>query len=258
MAEFDARTPAIARVYDYLLNGKDNFAVDREAAERLMAAQPRVADMVRQNRQFLARAVTWAANQGISQFIDLGCGMPTVPNTHETAGAVTADARVAYVDNDPVVLSHLRALTAKGSAGLTVIDGDVREPDNVLAAVAAGIDLSAPACLLLGWVLHFFAPGPARDLVARYAAALAPGSYVVLSAGRGEGDAADRGTDTYSANVVRVYNHSAAEFTSFFGPLELVPPGVVDARDWRAGWERPVELRPSGGQTIVGVARAGQ
>ena len=98
-----------------------------------------------------------------------------------------------------------------------------------------------------------FAPGAARDLVARYAAALAPGSYIVLSAGRGDSDAADQGFGAYSAGAVRVYNHSLPEFTSFFGPLELVPPGVVDAREWRPDWEQPVRLPPRDGQVIVGV-----
>ena len=127
MADFDPRTPSIARVYDYLLNGKDHFAADREVAERLLAVAPLTADVTRENRQFLARAVTWAANQGISQFIDLGCGMPTVPNTHETALGITTGAHVAYVDNDAVVLSHLRALAAQGNPGVTVVDGDVRD-----------------------------------------------------------------------------------------------------------------------------------
>jgi O-methyltransferase involved in polyketide biosynthesis len=119
--------------------------------------------------------VAWTATQGIRQFIDLGCGMPTAPNTHQTARAIAADARVAYLDNDPVVLSHLHALVAKGDPGVTVVDGDVREVAAVLAAVAAGVDLSAPVCLLMGYLLHFFAPDAARDLVARYAAVLAPG-----------------------------------------------------------------------------------
>src|SRR5258708_19704963 len=109
--DFDASTPSIARVYDYLLNGKDNFAADREVAEKLLAVAPLTADVTRENRQFLARAVTWAANQGISQVIDLGCGMPTVPNTHETAQATTPAARVPYLYNTPVVLPHRTALT---------------------------------------------------------------------------------------------------------------------------------------------------
>jgi O-methyltransferase involved in polyketide biosynthesis len=257
VADFDPNTPSIARVYDYLLDGKDNFAVDREAAQRLMALAPLTVEVTRENRQFLARAVTWAANQGITQFIDLGCGMPTTPNTHETARAICADARVAYLDNDVVVLSHLRALTAKGNPGVTVVDGDVREVATILDAVAAGTDPSAPACLLMGFLLHFFAPDAARDLVARYVAALAPGSYVVLSVGRSDSDETGRGFGSYSSGVTQVHNHSVADFASFFGPLELVPPGVVDAREWRPGWEQAVHLPPREGQAIVGVARVG-
>jgi O-methyltransferase involved in polyketide biosynthesis len=257
VADFDPNTPSIARVYDYLLDGKDNFAADREVAERLLAVAPLTAEVTRENRQFLSRAVTWAANQGISQFVDLGCGMPTAPNTHETARAVTPDARVAYVDNDAVVLSHLRALAAKGDPGVTVVDGDVREADAILDAVAAGVDLTAPTCLLMVYLLHFFAPDAARDLVARYVTALAPGSYVVLSVGRADGEAAKKGFSAYSSGGTQVYNHSVPEFASFFGSLELVPPGVVDAREWRPDWEQPVRFPPREGQVIVGVARIG-
>jgi hypothetical protein len=178
-------------------------------------------------------------------------------NTHETARAISAGARVAYVDNDAVVLSHLRALAAKGNPGVTVVDGDVSEVATILDAVAAGIDLSAPACLLMGFLLHFSAPDAARDLVARYAAALAPGSYVVLSVGRADGEEAKEGFGTYSAGPAQVYNHSVPDFASFFGPLELVPPGVVDAREWCPDWEQAVHLRPRDGQVIVGVARVG-
>ena len=176
MPGFDPTTPSIARVYDYLLNGKDNFAVDREVAERLLAVAPLTVEVTRENRQFLARAVTWTANQGISQFIDLGCGVPTAPNTHETARAVIPGARVAYVDNDAVVLSHLLALVAKGDPGVTVIDGDVREADKILSAVAAGIDLTVPACLMMGYLLHFFPVDAARDLVASTSRRWRPGA----------------------------------------------------------------------------------
>jgi O-methyltransferase involved in polyketide biosynthesis len=164
---------------------------------------------------------------------------------------------VAYVDNDAVVLSHLRALAAKGNPGVTVVDGDVNEVATILDAVATGIDLSAPACLLMGFLLHFFAPDAARDLVARYAAALASGSYVVLSVGRADGEEAKEGFGTYSAGPAQVHNHSVPDFASFFGPLELVPPGVVDAREWRPDWEQAVHLPPRDGQVIVGVARVG-
>ncbi len=257
MADFDPSTPSIARVYDYLLGGKDNFAADREVAQKLLAVAPLTIKVTRENRQFLAQAVTWAARRGISQFIDVGCGMPTVPSTHLTARAVIPGARVAYIDNDPVVLSHLRALAADGDPGVTVVDGDVREVSTVLDAVAAGIDLTAPACLLMGYLLHFFPPDAARDLVAGYVAALAPGSYIVLSAGRADGEEAKAGFGAYSSGAARVYNHSVPEFASFFGPLELVPPGVVDGRAWQPDSEWPVHVPPREGQVIVGVARVG-
>jgi O-methyltransferase involved in polyketide biosynthesis len=256
VADFDPRTPSIARVYDYLLDGKDNFAVDRDVALKLLAVAPIAAEVMRENRQFLARATRWAAEQGITQFIDLGCGMPTVPNTHQSAQAVTPDAHVAYVDIDAVVLAHLRALAAQGNPGVTVIDGDVREVSVILDAIAPGIDLTRPACLSMGALLHFFQPDDARDLVARYAAALAPGSYVVLSVGRADGDEESRGFGTYSsAGAAQVYNHSVAEFTGFFGPLTLVPPGVSDAREWHPDDDQPVPPPPRPGQALVGVAR---
>jgi hypothetical protein len=257
VADFDPTTPSIARVYDYLLNGTDNFAVDRVVAGRLLAAAPLAAEVMRENRQFLARAVTWAARQGIGQFIDLGCGMPTVPNTHQTAWAVAPGARVAYVDNDAVVLERLRELRVAGNSGVTVVDGDVREVAVILDAVRAGVDLSAPACLSMGALLHFFPPDAARDLVASYVAGLAPGSYVVLTVGRGDSDEADKGFGAYSSGAVQVYNHPVPEFISFFGPLPLVPPGAVDARAWVAGAERPETFPPRPGQSLVGVARVG-
>jgi hypothetical protein len=255
VADFDAQIPASARIYDYLLGGKDNFAADREVGDKLLAVAPLTVEVTRENRQFLARAVTWVAQQGIGQFVDLGCGMPTVPNTDGTARQIVPDARVAYVDNDPVVLAHLRALAAHGNPGVTVVDGDARQPGPILDAVAAGVDLSAPVCLLMGFLLHFFDPADARDLVARYVAVLAPGSYVVLSVGRGDSDAADNGFGAYSSGGIPVHNHSVADFTSFFGGLELVPPGVVDSRVWQPGSDQPVHLPPRDGQVIVGVAR---
>jgi O-methyltransferase involved in polyketide biosynthesis len=258
VADFDPSAPSIARVYDYLLDGKDNFAVDRDVALKLLAVAPIAADVMRENRQFLARATRWAAENGISQFIDLGCGMPTVPNTHQTAQAVTPGAHVAYVDIDAVVLAHLRALAEQGNQDVTVIEGDVREVAAILDATGPGIDLARPACLSIGALLHFFPPDDARDLVARYAAALAPGSYVVLSVGRADGDEESRGFGTYSsAGAAQAYNHSVAEFTSFFGPLALVPPGVIDAREWHPDDGQPVPPPPRPGQALVGVARVG-
>jgi O-methyltransferase involved in polyketide biosynthesis len=256
VADFDPHAPSIARVYDYLLDGKDNFAVDRDVALKLLAVAPIAAEVMRENRQFLARATRWAAGNGIGQFIDLGCGMPTAPNTHQSAQAVVPDAHIAYIDTDAVVLAHLRALAAQGNPGVTVIDGDVREVAVILDAISPGIDLSRPACLSMGALLHFFTPDDARDLVARYVAALAPGSYVVLSVGRADGDEESRGFGTYSsAGAAQAYNHSVAEFTGFFGPLALVPPGVIDAREWHPDGDQAGPPPPRPGQALVGVAR---
>jgi O-methyltransferase involved in polyketide biosynthesis len=256
VADFDPTVPSIARVYDFLLDGKDNFAVDREVAEKLLAVAPSAAEVMRENRQFLARAATWAAENGIRQFIDLGSGMPTAPNTHQSAQAVAADAHVAYIDTDAVVLAHLRALAAQGNPGVTVVDGDARQIAVILDAIGDAIDLTQPACLILGALLHFFPVDAARDLVAGYVAALAPGSYLVLSVGRTDDNDTAQGFGTYSSSgTAQAYNHSVAEFTSFFGPLTLVPPGVVDARQWHpdGGRSHPLSSRP--GQALVGVAR---
>jgi hypothetical protein len=256
VADFDPTTPSIARVYDYLLNGKDNFAVDRDVALKLLAVAPIAAEVMRENRQFLARATRWAAEQGITQFIDLGCGMPTTPNTHQSAQAISKQAHVAYVDTDPVVLAHLRALAAQGNPAVTVIDGDVREVGAILDATRPGIDLSQPACLVMGALLHFFTADAARDLVAAYLPKLAPGSYVVLSVGRADGDAEAKGFGTYSSTgAAQAYNHSVAEFASFFGSLPLVEPGVADARAWHPDEEQTAPLPPRPGQSLVGVAR---
>jgi O-methyltransferase involved in polyketide biosynthesis len=252
---FDPHTPSIARVYDYLLGGKDHLAADREIGEELVAIYPGVRDLVEANRRFLARAVDWAADQGVGQFIDLGCGMPTEPSTHETAQAVRPGALVAYVDTDPVALAHRRAFAEHGNDAVTVAGGDARDVAGVIKAVSPGIDVSAPVCLVMGCLLHFFAADEARDLVAAYAAALAPGSYLVLSVSRGDGSRADAYLSAYSVGVAQAYNHTAEEIAGFFGELPLVPPGVVVARDWhpdtgemRSG---PLDLE----QMIVGVAR---
>jgi O-methyltransferase involved in polyketide biosynthesis len=256
VATFDPNTPSIARVYDYVLGGKDNYAADRELADRLLARVPLIAELAAENRQFIARAVTWAANQGIGQFIDLGCGMPTAPNTHESAQAIIGDARVAYVDNDPVVVSHLRALLAQGNPSVSVVAGDVRDVPAILDGVRADLSLSAPTCLVVGYLLHFFTADAARDLVAGYMAALAPGSCLVLSVLHANSQAAHDSLSTYSSEAAPVYSHPVPEIASFFEPLELVPPGLVDARQWHPDWELP-SLPPRENQVIAGVARNG-
>lgn len=255
MADFDRNTPSIARVYDYVLGGKDNFSADREVADQLIAIFPELPEAARENRDLLTRAVRWAAEQGVSQFIDLGCGLPTAPSTQQSAQEVLPGARIAYVDIDPVVLSHLNAALYQDTTAL-VVDRDIGDPEGVLGKVCGFIDLDRPACLMMGALLHFYEPPAARDLVARYMAALGPGSYVVLTTFAAEpGPDADRLVKIYSSGPHPVCLHSEEEFASFFGDLEQVPPGVADARTWRPGWEQVPDPAPRGTWLYGGMAR---
>ncbi len=166
-------------MYDYLLGGKDSFAVDRSVADELIAIFPELAELVAENRQFVARASAWAARQGVRQFLDLGCGMPAEPTTHDVVQAVDAAAKVVYVDCDRVTISHLRALSEHGHEGVvSVIEADVRDVPGVLKDVSGSLDLSQPACVILGCLLHLFPAAEARAVVAGYIAALVPGSYL--------------------------------------------------------------------------------
>lgn len=237
MADFDASRPSIARVYDYLAGGRDNFACDRVLADRLTEIGPSIPDAVRENRVMLAKAVRWAAKQGVRQFVDLGGGLPTEPGTHQAARLVAPDARIAYVDNDPVVILHLNALLYKDPA-VAVIAEDLDDSEAVLAAVTDVIDLSQPACLLMGALLHFYEAPQAEALVSRYARALVPGSYVILTVIQAApGPQKDQMITMYSAGPHPVYPHSAADLESFCAGLEVLPPGAVDARTWCAGAE---------------------
>lgn len=255
---FDPHTPSSARIYDYLLGGKDSFAVDRSVGDQLIENFPEIGELVAESRQFLARASGWAAGQGVSQFLDLGCGMPTEPTTHQVVQAVNPAARVAYVDWDRVTISHLRALSEHANEGVSVIDADVRDVQGVLKYVSGSLDFSQPACVIMGSLLHLFPADDARALVAAYLAPLVPGSYLVLSVGRGEGPGALKFFRTYSGYAAPAYNHSAAETASFFCSLPLVPPGLVDAREWHPDVRPPAQLEPRDGEALSGVATVTQ
>lgn len=246
MADFDAAKPSIARVYDYWLDGKDNFPSDRDLGDRLMALLPELPAMVRENREFLTRAIGWAAGQGVGQFIDLGCGLPTEPSTRDSARAAVPDASVVHVDNDPVVINHLVAeLHADREAA--VLDADVADTRAVLAAASELIDLSRPTCLVLGALVHFYGTNEAHDLVASYTSALAPGSYVVLSAGcLRPGPDSQRVVEIYSAGPSPLHVHSPEDLVSFLAGLEVMPPGVADARVWQPGWDSVPDPAPRG------------
>ena len=244
---FDTTRPNIARVWDYWLGGKDNFAADRELAEKMLAVHPVTAQMARENRQFLGRAVSYVAARGVRQFIDVGAGLPTVLNTHDIARHTEPDARVAYVDNDPIVISHARSLLAK-SPGVIAVPGDMRDPGRILAdaGLTELIDLAEPACVIFSGVLHFADPGTARDVAAAFAQAIAPGSYLIISVGSGNPSEGENFTSAYTA--ARIYIHSQEEILSFFDGLELVPPGVVAVRTGAAAarpWIWSHARRPS-------------
>jgi hypothetical protein len=251
-AEFSAARPNIARVYDYWLGGKDNFEADRQEALRLLRVYPLMAKLARDNRKFLGRAVTWVAGQGVRQFLDVGSGLPTAQNTHQAAQAVDPGARVVYADNDPVVVAHARARLC--DPGVEAIQGDLREPLGILGdpAVCKMIRPDEPACVVLACVLHFFDFEHAWQIAGAFTAWLPPGGHVIISVGSGDKETGGALTSTYSAATL--HNHSPAEITAFFGGLDLVPPGLVDAEDWRPDWAQVRSTR-SGGRILAGVAR---
>ena len=252
MEPFDTSRPNIARVWDYWLGGKENFAADRELAEKMLAVHPVTAQMARENRQFLGRAVSYVAGRGVRQFIDVGAGLPTALNTHDIARRADPQARVAYVDNDPVVISHARSLLAK-SPGVIAVPGDMRDPGAILGddGLTALIDLAEP-CVIMSGVLHFADPGTARLVAAAFARVLAPGSYLIISVGSGNPDEGDNFTATYTA--ARIYIHPLPEIVSFFAGLDFVPPGVVPVMYWN-GDGAPLDHWPRTATFLGGVAR---
>ena len=253
MEPFDTAKPNIARVWDYWLGGKDNFAADRELAEKMLALHPVSAQMARENRQFLGRAVSYAAARGIRQFIDVGAGLPTAVNTHEIAQSVDPQARVAYVDNDPIVISHARALLAK-SPEVIAVPGDMRAPDRILAdpALTGLIDPAQPVCVIMSAILHFVDADKAREVVGVFARTLVPGSYLIISVGSGSRSEGENFIAAYTA--ARLYIHPREDIVSFFDGLDLVPPGVVAVPTWSGDDPDPDLMAPSA-TFIGGVAR---
>ncbi len=233
---FDVRSPSPARMYDYWLGGKDNFAADREAAEKVVAAHPEQRELVRANRGFLVRAVRFMAEQGIDQFLDLGTGIPTTPNVHEVAVSVQPGARVVYVDNDPVVFTHNRALRATNDT-IGAVQADIRDPRSVLddPIVRRMIDFDRPVGLLAIAVFHFVAEADA--VMASMRAALSPGSHLALSTGTTDGLTPEqvRGIeDAYSKSDAAAVIRSREEIAELFTGFDLVEPGLVHVAKWRA------------------------
>jgi len=244
---FDPDKPSAARVYDYLLGGKDNFAADRDAAAKLLEALPDAAQVAKANRAFLAAAVRYVASRGIEQYVDIGAGLPTAPNVHETARQAVPNARVAYVDNDPLVVTHARALLATDGL-VTVINGDVREYEAILQApeLSALIDLAKPVCVLFVSILHFLPENAADAAVAAFRERMAPGSYLVISAGHGTDrniPVRDQIQAAYGADAV-LTGRTAAEFAGYFGDFDIVPPGIVPITEWPLDTVDPSQSPP--------------
>jgi O-methyltransferase involved in polyketide biosynthesis len=251
--------PNVARIYDYFLDGKDNFAADRAAATAIASTAPDVVQRVRENRAFLGRAVRFAAEAGVRQFIDIGTGLPTRDNVHQVAQRLIPDAHVVYVDNDPVVLVHARAFLATDECTI-VVDADMREPAKILqhAREDEFIDLDQPVAILMLAVLHFLPDtDQAAEIVATIRQAMAPGSYLMISHGT-PGDMSpqnlSRAVYTYAATSIGSLTlRSPAEIASFFDGLELAEPGLVPVARWRPEEESPATT--SGAKFLGGIAR---
>jgi hypothetical protein len=229
----------VARVYDYLLGGKDNYEADREAAEKLKQVTPDAVTFAKENRRFMQRAARYVAYQGVSRFIDLGTGLPTAGPLHEVVQEVHPDARTVYVDNDGVVLAHARALMA-GDVQTLVVGGDLTEPEGILADrdVAAILAEGEPVGVLMLAILHFLSDEQATTAVQAFTNAIPPGSYLVIShltADLRDTDSAHAAMRNYTDNVQQGYLRSATELEQLVEGMDIIKPGVVPFPQWPNG-----------------------
>ena len=239
---FDTRTPHPARIYNYWLGGKDNFAADREAAEAAKAANPGIVTDVRANRAFLARVVRYLASEcGVRQFLDIGTGLPTENNTHDVAQAAAPAARIVYVDNDPIVLQHARALLTSTTEGVTAyIDADLRATGPIMGEASETLDFTEPVALMLLIILHLI---PDEDdpygIVAKLVRALPAGSYLVVAHPASDIRPAEMAEMTRRVNErmsgPKATMRDRAGVTRFFDGLDLLEPGIVQPQQWRPG-----------------------
>ena len=237
--QIDTRVAHSARFWNYLLGGRDNYAVDRAAADQILLLIPSLRDTVRAERRFLIRAVQYLAGEArIRQFLDIGTGLPTAGNTHEVAQVVAPESRIVYVDNDPLIMAHARALLTSTAEGATdYVQADIREPDIILAEAARTLDFAQPVGLMLLGILNFIPDtDQAHAIVDQLLDALCPGSYLVISHPTAEIDGAAM------SEAMRFWNESGAapivarsrqQLIHFFGGLELLAPGVVSCSRWR-------------------------
>jgi|SRR5437868_1741906 len=251
----DTTVPHSARVWNFLLGGKDNYPVDRQAGEKVFQTFPGMVDMARHSRHMLIRVVRYLAGEaGIRQFLDIGTGLPTMDNIHEVAQRVAPDARVVYVDNDPLVLVHARALLTSSPEGATeYIEADVRDPDIILAQAAKTLDLTRPVALMLMGILGLVDDyDHARSLVERLMAPLAPGSYLAVYDGADTDPAYVAAIGAYNSGsgAVSYTPRSPEQIARYLDGLEVVEPGVVPVTQWRpepSPWGEVPEVACVGG-----------
>jgi hypothetical protein len=230
--------PHSARIYDYVLGGKDNFEADRVAAEKMLAGMPSLRASMRANRRFMVKAAAYLAQRGIRQFLDVGTGLPTRPNLHEVVQGIVPDATIVYVDNDPLVLAHARALLVPvGTGTVSYLEADLRDPAAILGSpqVRDQFDLSQPVAVTLIAVLqHIVDEDHARSIIDTLMAPLPSGSALAISAVTTENDLSggEHTVGTYQRSGVPLRPRSHAEVTALFGDLPLVDPGVVFVHHW--------------------------
>ncbi len=263
--EIDTTVAHPARVYDYWLGGKDNYAADREAARLAIAANPAIVPSVRANRAFLRRVVhDLTARAGIRQFLDIGTGIPSADNTHEVAQRTAPQARVVYVDNDPVVLAHASALLASTPEGATAyIHGDLRDPGPILRQAAETLDFSRPVAVTLLMILQFIrAEEDPYAIVSRLMGAVPPGSYLVISHPASDinpevmAEMARRLSERQDADNQLTFR-SHAQVCRFFDGLDLLEPGVVPLNRWLVHEAEPNPGHEIAGYCGIGLKRAG-
>ncbi|GDY29743.1 hypothetical protein GTS_13760 [Gandjariella thermophila] len=264
-ADIDVSKPSAARAYDYYLGGSHNWKVDRDFGDRVLQRVPAVKDFALENRAFLRRAVTWLAEQGVDQFLDIGSGIPTVGNVHEIAQKVNPRAHTVYVDYEHIAVAHAQQIldTEDPRRERTdVIRADLRDPVSVLEHPSTRrlLDFDRPVALLMVAVMHFVAPADGVDeTMARYRDALAPGSFLVMSHFTREGIPEDMQRqaaaleELYADTPNPGYFRDRAEFTGLFGDLDMVPPGVVWLSDWRP--DRPYDGDPARTMVLAAVGR---
>jgi S-adenosyl methyltransferase len=252
----DTTVPHSARIWNYWLGGKDNYAVDRAAGEQYAGVFPGIVDVARRSRGFLTRAVRYLAGEaGIRQFLDIGTGLPTVDNTHQVAQRVAPESRIVYVDNDPLVLAHARALLTSAPEGAcNYLDADIRDPAAILDIAAGLLDFTRPIALMLMGIMGHFTDEEAYPIVSRLLDGLPSGSYFALYDGANVNEAFNEAQRGYNeSGAVPYYLRSPEQFARFFEGLELVEPGVAPVPHWRpdsSPFGEPAEI-----YSYCGVAR---